>query len=222
MSWSQLAALAFPTACPGCGAAAPAICARCRASLLAPSIVPPPAGVDWWVAPFAYEGAVRRLIVGAKYRQARTGLAWLAEEVAAAVAGAHQPALDVVTWVPAHPVRRRQRGFDQGRFLAVGVASQLGLPARALLRRLAGGPQTGSARSARTAGPVLQATAPLTGRAVLVVDDVATTGASLAAAARALGNAGARHVAAATAARTELGAGRARQIYPSRPTSALK
>jgi predicted amidophosphoribosyltransferase len=205
VSWSQLVALAFPTTCAGCGVAGPAICARCRGCLLPPSIVAAPAGVDWWVAPFAYDGAVRRLIVGAKYRQARTGLDWLAAEVAAVVAHSDQPPLDVVTWVPAHPVRRRRRGFDQGRLLAIGVAARLGLPGRQLLRRVAGGPQTGSGRRVRAAGPVLQATAALTGRTVLVVDDVATTGASLAAAAQALRDAGARHVAAATGARTEFG-----------------
>jgi predicted amidophosphoribosyltransferase len=166
--------------------------------------VAPPPGVDWWVTPFAYEGAVRHLIVRAKYRQARTGLAWLAAEIAAAVAG-RASAIDVVTWVPAHPERRRRRGFDQGRVLATGVAAALGLPARPLLRRLAGGPQTGSARSARKAGPVLRATAPLPGRSVLVVDDVTTTGASLMVAATALRAAGACQVSAAAAARTELG-----------------
>lgn len=217
MSWSQLVALAFPTICAGCGAAGPTICARCRACLLTPSIVAAPPGVDWWVAPFAYDGAVQRLIVGAKYRQARAGLALLAEEVGAAVASAHEVRLDVVTWVPAHPLRRRRRGFDQGRILATGVAASLGLPARRLLRRVAGGPQTGSARSARTAGPVLEATAPLTGRAVLVVDDVATTGASLVAAAGALRGAGARHVAAATGARTELGGWQREADLPGSP-----
>jgi predicted amidophosphoribosyltransferase len=197
--------MVFPTVCAGCRAGGPVLCDRCRAGLVAAAVVAPPEGVDWWVTPFAYQGAVRRLIVGAKYRQARSGLDWLAGEIAAALAG-RAAAADLITWVPAHPEQRRRRGFDQGRLLACGVAARLGLPVRPLLRRIAGAPQTGAARSARTAGgPVLRATAPLTGRSVLVIDDVTTTGVSLSAAAAALRARGAGQIFAATAARTELG-----------------
>jgi predicted amidophosphoribosyltransferase len=71
------------------------------------------------------------------------------------------------------------------------------------LRRLPGPPQTGLPAVDRRRGPVFRArnAAPFT---VLLVDDVATTGATLAAAAAALREAGAARVLAATAARTPL------------------
>ncbi|HEX5586764.1 MAG TPA: phosphoribosyltransferase family protein, partial [Acidimicrobiia bacterium] len=113
-----------------------------------------------------------------------------------------------VTWAPTTPQRRRDRGFDPAELLARHVARRLSLPCSALVCRLPGPPQTGLAASARRVGPRFapardRAAARRTfGAAVLVVDDVATTGATLTASAVALRAAGARRVVALTAART--------------------
>ena len=209
MTWcDRLLQVVLPASCPGCATPAPALCPSCRAGLLAPPAANPPPGVDWWVSAFAYEGALRELVARAKYRGARTGWGWLAEALAEAVAEAvaeaeGAPALQVVTWPPTTPARRHQRGFDQAEWLARRVAGELSLPARRLLRRRPGPAQTGRDRRARAdQGPVFAAHPAAHGACLLVVDDVATTGVTMASAAAALRAGGAVSVAAATAART--------------------
>jgi predicted amidophosphoribosyltransferase len=203
--------LVLPTACPGCGAPAVALCPTCERGLRPAPSAPPPAGLDWWVAAYAYEGALRELVARAKYRQARTGLPWLASRLAGAVRATlqegHEP-VDVVGWPPTTPARRRRRGFDPAEVLARAVARRLGLPVRTLLVRTGGDAQTGRRRAERRQGPGFAAAGAVAGRRVLLVDDVATTGATMAAAAGALRAAGAVGVAGATAGRTPLQVGR--------------
>lgn len=158
----------------------------------------PPVGLDSFAALMVYEGTGRELVARLKYRNARSAVPWLAQGMAALV---DPNEVDAVSWVPTTPSRRRQRGFDQGRLLAAAVAARIHRPCRPLLRRREGPPQTGRSRAQRLHGPDLTARPwrPPPPR-VLLVDDVATTGATLAAAAQALRNAGATTVHAVTAA----------------------
>jgi len=103
--------------------------------------------------------------------------------------------------VPLHPARQRRRGYNQAAIAANEVARVLGVPATpALLRRArATAPQARLDREARVenvrgafaAGSAARGGVP---RAVLLVDDVTTTGVTLGAAAGALRAAGAQHV----------------------------
>ena len=124
--------------------------------------------------------------------------AWLAELM---VAGLPPPLPSVVTSAPTTRDRRQERGFDHAALLAGHVARRLHRPQRRLLVRDPGAPQTGLAAHARKQGPVIR-TCERSPTTVLVVDDVATTGTTLAASAAALRAAGAEHVVAITAART--------------------
>ncbi len=201
---SVVAAVLLPGGCPGCDRRSDGLCAACARRARRPDRAPPPPGLDAWASAFAYEGPVRELVARYKYANRRAGHAWLVEQVvAAARAELVTPGggLDVVTWVPTTAARRRERGFDHGALLAVGVGRRLGVPVRSLLERRDDRPQTGRTRPARLAGPRLSAR-PVEGARVLLVDDVATTGSSLVAAAAALRATGARWVGALTVART--------------------
>ncbi|MEO7555773.1 MAG: phosphoribosyltransferase family protein [Acidimicrobiales bacterium] len=202
----------LPTSCPICLHPGPAPCAACIAGLRRAPNLPPPAPVDVVHALLAYDGGGRELVARLKYRNARASVPWLGEHLAALVRLAGTT-VDVVTWVPTTVERRRDRGFDQAELLARAVARPLRLPCRSLLDRRPGPAQTGRSAAERRAGPRISARRGRAPERVLLVDDVLTTGATAAAAARALRAAGTEFVAAAVAARTPLG--RTRQEYPA-------
>lgn len=163
------------------------------------------AGVEVW-APVVYEGGARALVRGLKYRNA----AGLADPLAAQIAANSPPGLfrpgDTLVPVPLHPARMRRRGFNQAERLAAALAVRLKLAVCDCLQRT--GPatrQVGSDRRERLERPdgavAIRAGRPVPGHVVLI-DDVATTGATLAACAGALRAAGVERVVAATFART--------------------
>jgi len=191
----------LPSRCPGCGAAGAPVCPACATGLRAARPAPPPAPVAWWTSLYAYEGVAREMVARAKYRGERRALIAVARDLAAAIERAPHPA-NVITWVPASADRRRARGVDHAEVLARVLARESRRRVAPLLHRYPGPAQTGRDARARRRGPSLRAFGVPAGATVLVVDDVSTTGGTLAAAARALRSAGAAAVYAATIART--------------------
>lgn len=115
--------------------------------------------------------------------------------------------LDIIVPVPLHPKRRRERGFNQAVLLGHGLARLIAVPfsEHALRRIRHTAPQVGLTdperlRNVRRAFQCCDRQA-VAGRRVLLIDDVMTTGATVASAAEALLESGALRVSVLTAAR---------------------
>ncbi|MGW2419368.1 ComF family protein [Streptomyces sp. NPDC001709] len=205
--WRDLTDLVLPADCAGCGAPRTVLCARCRAALCGRPPrrvrpVPEPAGLPVVHAAAPYAGEVRSLLLAHKERGALALAGALGTALAAAVraglgAGGTGPPVLLVP-VPSARWAVRARGHDPVRRMALAAAGELrraGRPARvaAVLRqRRPVADQAGldaRRRLANLAG-ALEVTAGggrlLGAGHVVLVDDLITTGASLAEAARAL------------------------------------
>jgi predicted amidophosphoribosyltransferase len=197
--------LLAPPLCWSCGAPAARaspLCGACRRELrFLPGALTALSGVGVW-APVAYDGPARELVKALKFH----GATRLAEQMAALiVANAPPGLLDApLVPVPLHPARRRARPFNQAELIARAVRARAGLPVRDCLARSGDDRrQVGRGRAERLGGPAgaVQAVGRVPPEALLV-DDVATTGGTLAACAHALRSAGTQQVSAIAFART--------------------
>lgn len=118
----------------------------------------------------------------------------------------HRPAIQVVVPVPLHESRLRQRGYNQASLLAKAFCQHTGLDIEtsSLKRERNTRSQVGlsaSERWANVSGAFRCATQALSGKDVLLIDDVLTTGATLEACAAALLQGGVQRVWALTLTR---------------------
>ena len=219
--------LLFPSRCLGCGHSGTFLCEAC-AERLTPALPPrcshgweprslageclacqlhPPA-FDALRAAFVYDGLARDLVQALKYRGV-TALAGRMGGLLAEAARRNGLAAGLVVPVPLSGRRKRTRGYNQSEALAKALARELALPARpqALARRRHTPPQARSAGAEARRANVSDAFSAnedaVAGRSVLLIDDVATTGATLSACASALREAGAASVWALTFARED-------------------
>ncbi|MET9099731.1 ComF family protein [Streptomyces antibioticus] len=213
--WQELAGLVLPAECGGCGRAREVLCPECRAVLggTAPfrvRPVPEPAGLPAVHAAARYADEVRAALLAHKER----GVLALARPLGVALAGAVRVGLGeegvgvgvgppspgdvLLVPVPSTPATTRSRGHDPARRIALVAAGELrraGLAVRvaAVLRqRRAVADQAGLSARERLENLMGALTVVpggarvLGGGPVVLVDDLVTTGASLAEAARAV------------------------------------
>lgn len=177
------------------------LCGDCRVS-------PPP--FDAAVAALRYEGKTRTLIHRYKFSGKIRLSAMLGPLLCAALHRAEaMEGIDLVIPVPLHRRRLFQRGYNQSWLLAAEVGKTFGVPVAAdlLSRARFTEPQFSLSRADRRKNIIKAFAAPfpgrLAGKAVLLVDDIMTTGVTLGEAARTLKGVGAVRVVCAVAARAE-------------------
>lgn len=161
-------------------------CGRCEYDL--PEFEQTPAGVPFCgkvAAPFHYEGLVRGSILRFKFHGMQSYAKQYAVWMAAKLHGEGMEHYDVITWVPCSARRRWTRGFDQSELLARALADEMQIPHAAMLKKIRHTKKQSTLRDpARRRANVLGAYEVMkpecvSGRKILLVDDVLTTGATM-------------------------------------------
>lgn len=225
--WSGLLHLLLPEQCGLCRAPAPGpICPACRDELpwnriacplcarpqeaggghvcAACAQVPPPFDAGW--SAFRYAAPIDQAVQGLKYRAGFRSGRWLGREMAQALAQRPQPLPELLLPVPLHPGRLRRRGYNQalelartlGRTLSIEVDAGLARRLRATADQIG---KTAAERRRNIKGAFAVDSGRLEGKHVALVDDVMTTGSTLAELARVCRKAGAARIEVWTAAR---------------------
>jgi len=187
----RLLDLLFPPRCGGCGDYGAAWCLACAGTLQTPS-ASTLAGIPL-VAAGRFVGPLQEAIHKYKYRPRPQLASVLAPPLGRAILTAGL-SLSALTFVPLHPRRQHERGFNQAERLAAELSSALGIPLRRGLTRVRATPaQVGlsqAERRANLAGAFRWTASVPPGDRLGLVDDVCTTGATLTAAAAAVAEAG--------------------------------
>ena len=207
--YARLLDVLFPPKCPFCGKVLekPGICPTCEKDLPwipgAEALREGPGGLRCAGAVW-YEKAVRDALLRLKFQGASEIAEPLGELVARCAAEQFGGEFDTVTWVPVSRKRLRRRGYDQAELLARSACRLWETQPVRLLEKTVDNPaQSGirdaAARRANVLG-VYEAVGDVTGKRVLLIDDICTSGATLTECVRVLENAGAERVVCVAAA----------------------
>jgi predicted amidophosphoribosyltransferase len=186
--FAELLDLVLPGRCAGCGHPGPALCHECAATV---AVDVPVAGLTV-VAAARYEGAIRTALIAYKERHRRE----LARPLGSLLGGAVRhlpdfvPGSAVLVPVPSSARARRTRGGDHVAPLARAAGAGDVVRAVRLVRSVRDSAGLDVEARAANLREAMSAVAPRSARPAVIVDDIATTGASLGEAARALRAAG--------------------------------
>ena len=148
--------------------------------------------VHCYAAPFYYDGIFKKAFIKFKFFNRR----YYSSAIAVYMAEAWRRAMncrddgeglrpDIITWVPVSAKRRKERGYDQSELLAKAVGDYLGIPVAPVLCKVGDNkPQStldASARAANVIGmyDILPDAPEITGKNLLLIDDIFTTGATV-------------------------------------------
>lgn len=205
--WSFLADLFFPPCCPFCGKVirhgeetCPS-CADLQPKLMKKALPLKNGGAPFCYAIYVYQGRVRDAILRMKFADEPSVAPFFGRKLAQQLPTEVQP--DVVTAVPMSRLHKRKRGYNQSERIARAAAAELGLPYRTLLYK-AKKNRTQHRLSAverfRNVQGVFAAKPAAKQKRILLIDDIATTGATLAECTRVLLREGAQSVLCAAVA----------------------
>lgn len=196
--------------CPGCRAALSyvrqPVCMRCGKEIASeldeycPDCAKRRRAFERGIALLNYNEAARSSLAAVKYHNKREYLDFYAEEMARSLGPAiHRLGVQALVPVPVHPARLRARGFNQAAELSSRLGKRLGLPNEegVLFRTKKTLPQKdlGPAERLKNLEQAFEAkNIPAGLEAVLLVDDIYTTGSTAEACAKALKRAGVRRV----------------------------
>lgn len=212
--WNAVLNLFFPPKCPFCGKVQDAvgICKQCEKELpRVPDTEAVRKGSDGLRCAGAvwYEESVRDALLRFKFQGVSDAAEPLGELLAHCAAEQFGGEFDTVTWVPVSRKRLRSRGYDQAELLARAACRLWETEPVCLLEKVMDNPpQSGlneaAARRANVLG-VYDAVGEIEGKRILLVDDICTTGSTLAECVRVLEEAGAESVVCAVVAFTRQG-----------------
>lgn len=215
----------FPRRCVGCGQVGDFLCPECLGKL--PRLLPPlcpkcgrpqasgivcpicrqrQTEIDGIRSPFKFEEVIRKAIHQLKYRNLKAISPCLAELLADYLRSNPLPG-EVFIPVPLHPRRLRERGYNQSSLLARDLGRSIDLPVieGCLIRAKQAQPQVRAVnaeeRRRNVADAFVCCDERISGKQVILIDDVCTSGATLESCALALKSKGATSVWGLTLAR---------------------
>jgi ComF family protein len=156
---------------------------------------------------YVYKDPVESLVHQLKYNSLRSPARFFATALLnIPAAGRFAKGYDLVSSVPLHHVRKRDRGYNQSELIARKLARELGLPyGEPVFRKINTLSQTNLSSAARRANLqgafALRKNANLAGKRVILLDDVFTTGSTVNEIAQLLKSGGAAKVLVLTATR---------------------
>lgn len=153
-----------------------------------------------WTALWYYKENVRKSIQRFKFSHRQRYAEVFGRHLAMKLSGSLAEDTDILCWVPVSRLRKLKRGYDQSELLCRAVGKELGIPVTPVLKKIRHTqPQSGlrdAAQRRANAMGAYKAIDPksLAGKRILLIDDVATTGATASECARVLLTAGAKEV----------------------------
>ena len=206
--------LLFPPKCIFCGRflskGAECLCEKCETGLpftTGAQVSQKGEFYDECVSPLRYEDDVRKSILRFKFKGAAAYAECYGQLMAACIRENLSGKFDLITWVPLSTKRAKTRGYDQAMLLALAVALELDDVAVEALVKTANvqAQSTISDKEMRRANVSgvyeLKDKELIEGKRILLIDDIITTGSTLAECARVLLISGAESVVCATLAR---------------------